>query len=89
MFGLFSLYAHEDVRLHEPQQGRLATPFLGFGVRGADDFLDRLDGVAKLPAVLVGAQPAQRPLQPPLAIVAEVGLEPADELRRPTPSQSR
>ena len=40
----------------------------------------RLDGVANLPAVLVGAQPAQRSLQPLLAIVAEVGVEPAGEL---------
>ena len=46
----------------------------------ADDFLDRLCGVSKLAAVLLRAEPAQGPLYPALAVVAEVGVEPPHEL---------
>ena len=56
---------------------------------GADDFLDRLCVVAQAPAVLVGAQPPERSLDPPLAIVLQVGVELRHELAsahaRPVP----
>ena len=47
---------------------------------GADIFLDRLGGVTKTPAVLVGAQPSQRLLDAPLAIVSQGPVQPLDEL---------
>lgn len=47
---------------------------------GADIFLDRSNGVSKLSPVLVGAQPAQRALEAPLAIVAKIAVQAAREL---------
>ena len=49
---------------------------------GADDFLDRLDGVPKPSPVLVRAEPPEGALCPALAVVAEVAVEPLHELLR-------
>ena len=48
--------------------------------------MDRLRGVSKAPAVLVGAHPPQRVLETPLAVVLEVLAEPLLELARGDPA---
>ncbi len=80
--GIWNLRAYVDEESDEEHFELLRD---GIKVRfgGADDFLDRLDGVSKLAAVLRRAQPAQRSLDPAVPIVPQVGVEALRELPLP------